>query len=169
MTGAGSGRRRADMEQGDKPDTTIVQLVYASRSAEHLGEAEIEKLLRQCVHDNQAAGITGFLLFDGACFLQLLEGSPRCVDDLYRRIEHDPRHRDSQALIRQEVRSREFSCWSMAYLFVQDDGIARFIGTMSADAARRLAGDVRYGDSVLRTTIADYLCEIARQAPGLIR
>ena len=157
------------MRQDDNTDATIVQLVYASRISGHLGETEIEKLLRQCVHNNQAAGVTGFLLFDGACFLQLLEGSPQCVDDLYRLIENDPRHRDSQALIRQEVASREFSCWSMAYLFVRDDGVARFIGTMTADAARRLAGDVRYGDSVLRTTIADYLCEIARQAPGLLR
>jgi Sensors of blue-light using FAD len=51
-------------------------------------------------------------LSDGI-FLQVLEGGRSAVSQLYNRIAADPRHRDVELLLYQEIAERRFAGWSM--------------------------------------------------------
>ncbi len=162
ISNLGDQGRRATRERASAGGgTSVLQFVYTSHSTGRQTAESIDRLLKHCAANNPKYGITGFLLFDGEYYLQLIEGNPVRVDALYERIRNDKRHEAPQALIRQTVRDRAFSNWSMAYLAVENNGVAHFVGTMSAAAALRLSDELSYGDSVLRQTIADYLRDIA--------
>ena len=52
----------------------LVQLIYASRTSGQANLDIIHDILVKAVPHNQSKGITGFLAFDGSCFLQAIEG-----------------------------------------------------------------------------------------------
>ncbi|AMJ63714.1 hypothetical protein AXW83_15185 [Bosea sp. PAMC 26642] len=64
--------------------------------------------------NNKNDGITGYLIFDRTCFLQILEGEKAQVYSTFRRIEADPRHRDVVVMGAREVPARLFPNWTMA-------------------------------------------------------
>ncbi|HSK38858.1 MAG TPA: BLUF domain-containing protein [Arenibaculum sp.] len=90
-------------------------LVYGSTAVAPLTEDELLELLRRSRRDNQAADITGLLLYMGGSFMQALEGDRQAVQDLYERIRRDRRHTGVTTLIRFSVPGRAFSDWSMAF------------------------------------------------------
>ena len=55
---------------------------------------EIPRIVAAVRTRNDAAGISGLLLFTGQDFAQLIEGPPQAVADLWARIRADPRHHD---------------------------------------------------------------------------
>ncbi|NBS35252.1 MAG: hypothetical protein EBS82_05340 [Methylocystaceae bacterium] len=64
----------------------MLQLIYFSTAQLGLSVQELEKILVSAVAYNQSKGVTGLLLFNGLNFLQILEGAPKEVDDLYHKI-----------------------------------------------------------------------------------
>lgn len=97
----------------------LFQIVYTSTncilgSAEQV-EAEIASILNTSRKNNQQAGITGALLFNGQGFAQVLEGPMEAVELTYERIQCDPRHSDVVLLANGLCSERTFSDWSMAY------------------------------------------------------
>ena len=64
----------------------MLQLIYFSTAQLGLSVQELEKILVSAVANNQRKGVTGLLLFNGLNFLQILEGAPAEVDDLYDKI-----------------------------------------------------------------------------------
>jgi len=117
---------------------TIARLLYASRSTRPIGMTEIVSLLDQARQHNTAQEITGMLAFNRDSFLQVLEGSPARVNDLYHRIANDPRHHQLALISYGEVVEREFSDWSMAALDIAGLG-----------ATRRAATLMKYGASAV--------------------
>lgn len=91
----------------------LVRLMYASRAATGVGEAEVATLLRQSRAHNPAQGITGVLCHSDGVFVQLLEGGREVVNALYNTIAADPRHRDVTLLSYEEIGERRFAGWSM--------------------------------------------------------
>ena len=91
----------------------LVRLLYASRAAGSVDQEELQAILRQCKVHNPARGITGVLCFSDSIFLQVLEGGRSAVNTLYNRIVTDPRHRDVELLLYQEISERRFAGWSM--------------------------------------------------------
>ena len=91
----------------------LVRLLYASRVAPELGEAEVAAILRQARSYNPPQGITGVLCHSDGCFVQVLEGGRAVVNELYGHIVGDKRHRDVTLLDYQEVGERRFAGWSM--------------------------------------------------------
>ncbi|WP_114226403.1 MULTISPECIES: BLUF domain-containing protein [Sphingomonas] len=96
----------------------LLSLTYTSQAVAGLNEAAIERILHSSQGNNALDGITGFLLFDGAAFVQVLEGAEDAVDDLLARIKADPRHRDLEVSDRRAVAQRAFPDWTMGYLCV---------------------------------------------------
>ncbi|MDP3254397.1 BLUF domain-containing protein [Bosea sp. (in: a-proteobacteria)] len=89
--------------------------------------------------NNDRSGITGYLIFDGTTFVQILEGDQLAVLATYVRIEKDPRHCNVTMIGSQEAAERSFSAWGMdGYLYSTDqDDIVRdhvFTGKMDWSA-----------------------------------
>lgn len=103
---------------------SILLLAYISDATRDYSESEMEDLLNVCRRNNQKKGITGMLLYAGDKFLQILEGDPATVQELYAKIELDERHKNSVVMDTQLVDKRNFKDWSMGYERTSAQGIA---------------------------------------------
>ena len=98
----------------DKPDARdLLQLVYTSRAAAPFGDDALLNLLKKARRYNAAAGVTGVLMVHGGLFVQCLEGPSAVVEELFGRIERDPRHAHVVVMIEHRVAGWAFPEWSM--------------------------------------------------------
>jgi len=112
------------------------QIVYTSGAKQEFSAADLKKLLVAARMRNKAVGVTGMLVFHDGAFLQALEGEKRAVNEIFARIQNDPRHGDLVVLHRGPgPEQRVFGEWSM--------GFADFSG-----AAAILKGFVRFNEDV---------------------
>ena len=88
-------------------------IIYQSTAVADLSGTELERLLHQSRTHNQAAAVTGMLLYDGGRFLQVLEGEKQAIEPIFGRILVDCRHTDVQVLANGEMERRQFGTWSM--------------------------------------------------------
>jgi hypothetical protein len=72
--------------------------------------------------DNAEAGITGALLFDGAHFVQVVEGSDASTDQLLLTLRMDPRHDGLVVAKHGPLAERRFSGWALGY-----SGLSKFV------------------------------------------
>jgi len=91
----------------------LVRLLYASRAAAPVTEADLAAILRQSREHNPAEGLTGLLCHTGGVFIQVLEGGRDAVNARYKHIVDDTRHRDVTLLSYEEIAERQFAGWSM--------------------------------------------------------
>lgn len=104
---------------GDEPTTalplpSLYNLVYCSRAAADVGDADVERILASARRRNPAWGITGLLVFGSGIFFQWLEGPRERVVQLMTLLKADPRHTDVVAISEnEEVRERLFPDWDM--------------------------------------------------------
>lgn len=141
----------------------VFQFAYASSLNASRVDDPME-MLREIVdascRNNARSGITGYLIFDGSAFVQILEGDQLSVLATYVRIERDPRHRDVTIIGSQHVAKRRFGSWGMdGYLrSLQQDHIFRdhgFVGQMdwtklSISAAVELASALQCVHTISR-------------------
>lgn len=92
----------------------LKSLCYLSTATHRMSEAELAELLRIARQENEAAGITGVLLYCDGNFMQYVEGPTPAIDALWRRIGRDPRHYGVVEMFQQDIEQRVFSGWSMA-------------------------------------------------------
>ena len=82
---------------------SLFRLVYASTSLlsdePDVAREQIEQILLVSRRNNEAAEITGALLFSDTNFSQVLEGPRAEVECLYETLNHDPRHKDLLLLL----------------------------------------------------------------------
>ncbi len=97
---------------------SVVALPFGEAAARELG-AMIEVAKRR----NAQAGITGVLRYDGAYFLQVLEGPREAVEATMARIRRDPRHTDIRILHAGPLEQRDFGAWHM--MLVTEEEVAR--------------------------------------------
>lgn len=95
----------------------LVRLLYASRQSDPSTSAT-ESILAQSRSHNMASGITGILCYGGNIFLQALEGGRQQVSELYGIIQKDPRHKDVELLLYEEISERRFGGWTMGQVNV---------------------------------------------------
>jgi len=93
----------------------VFQLIYHSHFlAVGAGPSStIRKILQASEDNNFRDGITGFLIFDKASFVQVLEGDQAAVLEAYARISDDPRHNGLTIIATRLVETRAFSDWAM--------------------------------------------------------
>ncbi len=89
-------------------------IAYVSSAREDLADIELDDLLADATAFNRMAGVTGVLLFDGARFLQYLEGPRDGLDSVYARILNAKRHQRLCELASGPLQARWFPCWTMA-------------------------------------------------------
>lgn len=100
----------------------LIRLIYASRAnfqpveAAQGVEPTVGRILVQSRRNNSHRGIGGVLYFGDGHFFQVLEGDREAVNDTYRRIGTDDRHRELSILSVKSVEERLFADWSMKYV-----------------------------------------------------
>ena len=128
------------MEQG------LYQLVYYSSNRvsgdEAAFEAEVSAILEVSQRNNQAAGITGALLFNAGVFAQVLEGPLSAIEATFERIQQDERHSDVSLLALDPIAQRSFPNWAMGFVGQSSAEEKRFaqVGIASGFDPARLGG-----------------------------
>lgn len=89
------------------------QIVYMSRAARPLDEAEISLIERKARSNNQRDDVTGLLIYDRTRFLQALEGERDVIHQTMDRIRDDERHAKIDIVTDRPVDIREFGTWSL--------------------------------------------------------
>ena len=104
----------------------LKRVSYISKFTRPLTHDEITKLAADAAEKNQSLGVTGMLMTSGGIFYQVLEGPPDAVDDLYKEIAADTRHKDVLVLSTQEeVEDRQFPSWAMKKVNLDEEAVAR--------------------------------------------
>ena len=92
---------------------SLKSLTYTSLARLDLDASDIEAIHRSARELNALDGITGLLIFNGTHFLQIVEGSPRAIDDLVERLRRDRRHGGFEVRDERTIEQRSFPDWSM--------------------------------------------------------
>ena len=98
------------------PSTPLYRLVYSSIYRAGRVDNELSALraiLSQSRKNNQTSDVTGYLMFDGDSFVQVLEGPRENVEATMARIARDERHRDVAVIAIHPTESRAFEGWKM--------------------------------------------------------
>lgn len=90
-------------------------ITYFSTAVETTTEQNIVEIIDFSRVKNARLGITGVLLYVNGQIVQVLEGEPTAVNELYKSIQQDPRHTDVRTVISHPIAQRLFSHWYMGY------------------------------------------------------
>lgn len=89
------------------------QVVYTSSASATVSAADVFDIVQVSARNNPDREITGFLVFTGGAFLQLVEGPAARLDELLGTLARDARHRDIEIVLRRRVSARSFPEWKM--------------------------------------------------------
>ncbi len=107
-------------DQDAPQGAALARLIYRSRSilAQKSSDPEsaLEIILQHARHNNERAGLTGVLLFDGEIFVQALEGTLCNIERVYEAIACDQRHEGLELIDLSIVERRDYPDWTMAFL-----------------------------------------------------
>jgi len=93
----------------------MLSLIYVSTSVKLPSDEELLDILKVSRENNSVKDITGLLLYKGGNFMQVLEGPNESVEALYKKIEANSRHKDLNVLSREQISTRQFPAWQMAF------------------------------------------------------
>lgn len=96
------------------------QIVYISTANANLLDTDIGNIMEASLRNNPRRDITGFLLFNGRNFLQLVEGPEESLDGLMADLGLDPRHGGIVLLENNAITQRSCDDWAMKRLTLAD-------------------------------------------------
>ncbi len=96
----------------------VHRLIYSSRIEIPLARraSEIDAILASARRHNLRASITGALLVNRVCFVQIMEGPLEAVRESFARIQRDPRHSQLMVLESRQVEERGFAGFPVAFV-----------------------------------------------------
>ncbi|MFZ1744237.1 MAG: BLUF domain-containing protein [Pontixanthobacter sp.] len=89
------------------------QYVYISTATSDLRDGDIADILQASSRNNVDREITGFLIFNGRNFLQLVEGPEESLTDLMHKLAGDARHTGIVRLVDIPIDTRVCADWTM--------------------------------------------------------
>ncbi len=107
------GPQNRFQEQSLQNNEPVLRLMYVSRAAPGLHEADFFSILRAASTRNAENMVTGALCLDGDFFGQILEGPEPAVRETFERIEQDPRHQEPVILLEESAQHRLYGGWAM--------------------------------------------------------
>jgi hypothetical protein len=120
-------------EPREGSETLLHNIVYCSRAAPGVTDADVQAIIATARRYNPAHGVTGLLVYGGDIFFQWLEGPKESIVGLMHKIRHDKRHNTVVELsVNEEVRERMFPTWDME--LVQPDDIREVLQDALRDA-----------------------------------
>lgn len=115
--------------------STLMHLIYSSAASRPFDRDELLEMLERARSVNATLDVTGMLLYVNGSFLQILEGPPIQVEELFEKIALDKRHTNIVTIISEPIARRDFEDWSMGFAEVTEedlksiDGLEDFFGT----------------------------------------
>ena len=106
-------REMSSEMKGAEP--SLYFLLYVSQAVVEMDEETLAKIIGVSHQNNQVAGITGCMLYQDGCFMQMLEGSRENVLKLMEHIRADTRHKNVSVVIEGHERQRVFLDWNMQF------------------------------------------------------
>ena len=104
--------------------TPLRHVVYRSHAASGgITDEMLDGIRASAVRNNEELGITGFLMCEGASFLQLIEGPADAIGQTFHRIQGDRRHERIEVLLDASCDARSVPAWAMG-VFFDDEGEA---------------------------------------------
>ena len=103
-------------------------IVYSSSATELFDDQALVELLQVARKNNRTNNLTGMLLYSDGVFLQALEGAKEKVQEIYKIISRDPRHKGIIVLRRTSQQQRQFSDWEMGFQSVSREKLAEVSG-----------------------------------------
>jgi hypothetical protein len=104
----------------------LKRIRYISRFAQPLTRQEIDHITAISSKNNADLDVTGILMASGDLFFQIIEGPPKNIERLYRKIVFDPRHTDVLLLrVEDNVETRLFPDWSMRKIELDEKAVDR--------------------------------------------
>ncbi|MDN3646892.1 BLUF domain-containing protein [Pontixanthobacter aestiaquae] len=96
------------------------QFVYISTAAHEVSNDDVVNILESSRRNNPDRGITGFLIFNGRNFLQLVEGPEDALFSLMNQLARDSRHSGIVRLEDIPIETRTCEEWAMTRLRLID-------------------------------------------------
>jgi hypothetical protein len=93
----------------------MYRIMYMSSAKRFIPDLELEDILETARKNNKEKNLTGLLIIKGATFLQCLEGEKADVEEIYKKICKDDRHKDIIELTEEDISNRLFPNWEMGY------------------------------------------------------
>lgn len=114
------------------------QLVYTSKAKPQISFKEITEINTQAKLNNKGKNLTGVLLYQDGCFIQLLEGDKTQIHETYKKISKDRRHNSVKIIVDQPVAKRHFPNWDMTLKSIQvlDPALATKVISLLKDEAK---------------------------------
>jgi hypothetical protein len=92
----------------------LVQLIYASTPITVVSSTVLD-FIPGAIIENAKHDITGMLISTPTCYVQILEGERKAVNQLYQNIVKDNRHINCTILRYASIPNKEFKDWSMIH------------------------------------------------------
>ncbi|WP_426106909.1 BLUF domain-containing protein [Massilia sp. TSP1-1-2] len=92
---------------------SINQLIYLSQATRKMSAEDLYGIQKTAKANNEPLDVTGSLFYNGGWFLQVLEGPALSLAKLYKKIELDPRHKNSRVIYNEPATFRTFPRWNM--------------------------------------------------------
>jgi hypothetical protein len=90
-------------------------ITYVSSATVEFPPEALRLLLEVARSHNEAAQVTGMLLYHQGSFMQVIEGPAEGVREIHQRIVEDGRHRGMITLLQEHIDARHFPKWSMGF------------------------------------------------------
>lgn len=132
---------------------SINQLVYLSQATRKMSAEDLRSIQGVARTNNELIDVTGSLFYNGGWFLQVLEGPAATLAKLYKKIELDPRHKNSRILYNEPATFRTFPRWNMNMTNLEDrqaDKYEELIEVIDAAQSGRKIGAASPAVTLLR-------------------
>lgn len=107
----------------------LVHLIYCSTATHPISDDELAALLDEARSKNIENGVTGILLYEAGGFFQVIEGKPDAIDELFRKIKQDRRHRNVVPIIHEPIVRRAFRDWTMGFSTLSATDVGTIVGS----------------------------------------
>jgi hypothetical protein len=92
----------------------LQRTIYTSKAKKKFSKRNLLDLLHDARVYNTLDNITGILMHREGCFLQVIEGESKVINNLVSRLKRDPRHNEFKIIFDSSVNNRFFSNWAMS-------------------------------------------------------
>jgi len=98
----------------------IKTICYISDSHSRESSKSLASLFEKAKHNNTVNNITGFLIHSNYNFLQVLEGEATIVDNVFKKISKDSRHKNIFNVIDTIINQRVFEDYNFGFTIVNN-------------------------------------------------
>jgi Sensors of blue-light using FAD len=122
---------------------TMVQLIYSSQPFGY-DDLSLSGILASARQNNRRDNITGALICREDLYLQMLEGEPDVIKDLFARIIRDDRHTSVVKLVSTDIEARLFPGWAMrhdparSWMWTPEEVAAGVLSRVAPEDIRRI-------------------------------